>query len=202
MAIFPMLRTLCLTPYMGTQGLDRSGTRLLDPRLSSGRTERLCRTGSSSMLDRPHSSLHIASLHDVANVADSIHMHISAHTRGSTTHPHSVQSHIYSCPCFHRYSRQNGFKTSWPLSGIQIGAFPQGGHVICTPEGVKHILKDAFDKYEKTHMVQEPLSDFLGNGIFTSDGKIWQLHRKVAVQMYVYVFALSSIHCMIWCSSH
>ena len=74
--------------------------------------------------------------------------------------------------------------------------------MICTPEGVKHILKDAFDKYEKTHMVQEPLSDFLGNGIFTSDGKIWQLHRKVAVQMYVYVFALSSIHCMIWCSSH
>jgi cytochrome P450 len=55
--------------------------------------------------------------------------------------------------------------------------------VLCTPEAVKHVLKDKFERYEKTSVIQEPLSEFLGNGIFTSDGAIWRLHRKIAVQM-------------------
>lgn len=131
---------------------------------------------------------------------------------------------------FLKYSRQNGFKTSWPLSIISLGPFsagalhptphwenrvtratstpaphdrlpkapaarekkvpnmnppaPLGGFVLCTPEAVRHVLKDNFESYEKTEIIQEPLSEFLGNGIFTSDGDIWKLHRKVAVQMF------------------
>ena len=52
------------------------------------------------------------------------------------------------------------------------------------PENVKHVLKDSFRKYEKTHMLNSTLNELLGSGIFTSDGDTWKFHRKVAVGMF------------------
>ena len=60
-----------------------------------------------------------------------------------------------------------------------------GGLVLLTKEAsVKHILKDNFDNYEKGPRFREWFSDFLGSGIFASDGKIWKHHRKVASHMF------------------
>jgi len=83
-----------------------------------------------------------------------------------------------------KHSRINGFKSSWPLSILNFGPLRTGGFVLTTPDCVKHVLKDRFERYEKTKAIQETLSDFLGNGIFTSDGATWLLHRKVAVKMF------------------
>lgn len=69
-----------------------------------------------------------------------------------------------------------------------------GALIINSPENVKHVLKDAFGKYEKTNMVRQPLVDFLGNGIFTSDGSLWKLHRKVAVSMFSRVLLREGTH--------
>eukprot|EP00041_Stephanoeca_diplocostata_P010119 m.160631 g.160631 ORF g.160631 m.160631 type:complete len:529 (+) comp18030_c0_seq3:189-1775(+) len=83
-----------------------------------------------------------------------------------------------------KYAKKNDFKKTWALYGLRLGALGDGALIIQTPENVKHVLKDSFGKYEKTNMVRQPLVDFLGNGIFTSDGSVWKLHRKVAVSMF------------------
>ena len=49
---------------------------------------------------------------------------------------------------------------------------------------MRHVLKDEFDKYEKGEQVNKTLKDFLGDGIFASDGNTWKVHRKVSVQMF------------------
>ena len=49
---------------------------------------------------------------------------------------------------------------------------------------MKHVLKDNFNNYEKGQLVQHVLGEFLGDGIFTTDGPRWKTHRKVAVRMF------------------
>jgi cytochrome P450 len=75
---------------------------------------------------------------------------------------------------------------TWGLTAPAMGSFASWGGGICitSPENVKHVLKDSFSKYEKTHMLNSTLNEFLGNGIFTSDGDVWKFHRKVAVRMF------------------
>ncbi|KAH7446240.1 hypothetical protein KP509_01G046600 [Ceratopteris richardii] len=48
------------------------------------------------------------------------------------------------------------------------------------PVNVHYILKDNFQNYPKGERVHSVLHDFMGDGIFNSDGKIWRKHRKVA----------------------
>ncbi|MCL7035709.1 hypothetical protein MKW94_029256 [Papaver nudicaule] len=48
------------------------------------------------------------------------------------------------------------------------------------PENVKHILQTQFPNYPKGEMLTGILSDFLGNGIFNTDGNNWKLQRKLA----------------------
>ncbi|KAH7446256.1 hypothetical protein KP509_01G047800 [Ceratopteris richardii] len=48
------------------------------------------------------------------------------------------------------------------------------------PLNVQHILKDNFWNYPKGERVHSVLHDFMGNGIFNADGKIWKKHRKIA----------------------
>lgn len=84
-----------------------------------------------------------------------------------------------------RISQKYEFRT-WQFTMPRMGMFsPHGGAmVICTPEAVKHVLKDEFNRYEKSEPVNSVLKDFLGNGIFSSDGTTWERHRKVAVNMF------------------
>ena len=60
------------------------------------------------------------------------------------------------------------------------------GHVVmlCTPENVRHVLKDNFSNYVKGKMFKETQREFLGQGIFNVDGPAWKMHRKIASHMF------------------
>ncbi|KAL1314094.1 cytochrome P450 94B3-like [Arachis ipaensis] len=55
-------------------------------------------------------------------------------------------------------------------------------HCIITanPGNVEHILKTNFHNYPKGQRFIYLLEDFLGQGIFNSDGNLWKLQRKIA----------------------
>ncbi|KAI3916464.1 hypothetical protein MKW92_005921 [Papaver armeniacum] len=57
-----------------------------------------------------------------------------------------------------------------------------GARVVITanPENVKHILKDHFSNYPKGEILRNILSDFLGNGIFNTDGANWKFQRQIS----------------------
>ncbi|KAK7336831.1 hypothetical protein VNO77_17381 [Canavalia gladiata] len=48
------------------------------------------------------------------------------------------------------------------------------------PTTVQHILKNHFSNYEKGNVFVHTLSDFLGTGIFNTDGQNWKFQRQVA----------------------
>lgn len=48
--------------------------------------------------------------------------------------------------------------------------------VVNDPACVQHILRDNFANYEKAQYI---FMDLLGDGIFNSDGPVWNVHRKV-----------------------
>ncbi|RZC55840.1 hypothetical protein C5167_014697 [Papaver somniferum] len=57
-----------------------------------------------------------------------------------------------------------------------------GARVVITanPENVQHILKDHFSNYPKGEILRNILSDFLGNGIFNTDGANWKFQRQIS----------------------
>ncbi|KAL5725133.1 hypothetical protein ACHQM5_008313 [Ranunculus cassubicifolius] len=52
--------------------------------------------------------------------------------------------------------------------------------ITANPLNVEHMLKTNFLNYPKGERVRYLLKDFLGNGIFNSDGDLWKVQRKVA----------------------
>ncbi|KDP28614.1 hypothetical protein JCGZ_14385 [Jatropha curcas] len=52
--------------------------------------------------------------------------------------------------------------------------------VTCDPKNIEHILKTRFDNYPKGPTWQAVFHDFLGEGIFNSDGQTWLFQRKTA----------------------
>ena len=52
------------------------------------------------------------------------------------------------------------------------------------PESIKYIMKDNFSNYPKGTESYEIFKDFLGDGIFNSDGENWKFHRKTASHMF------------------
>ncbi|MCO5549969.1 hypothetical protein L7F22_003446 [Adiantum nelumboides] len=95
---------------------------------------------------------------------------------------------------------------TWPLVGAQIDTFLNfhclhdwvlsffshhhrtvklplvSGTIFFTvdPRNVEHILKSNFPNYPKGEDAHRAMYDFLGDGIFSSDGETWKKHRKVA----------------------
>ncbi|CAL0332813.1 unnamed protein product [Lupinus luteus] len=59
---------------------------------------------------------------------------------------------------------------------------PTTGYSVLTanPDNVEHILKTRFDNYPKGERFISLLMDFLGRGIFNSDGHLWKVQRKTA----------------------
>ncbi|BAB92258.1 putative cytochrome P450-dependent fatty acid hydroxylase [Oryza sativa Japonica Group] len=55
-----------------------------------------------------------------------------------------------------------------------------GGVITANPANVEHILKTNFDNYPKGKLTVSMLEDFLGHGIFNSDGEQWLWQRKAA----------------------
>ena len=70
------------------------------------------------------------------------------------------------------------------IPGPRLGSIPGGVIIVWSPENVKHILSTNFLNYEKGKNVNDALADFLGDGIFDSDGETWRYHRKVASRMF------------------
>jgi len=56
--------------------------------------------------------------------------------------------------------------------------------VVFTPENVEYVLKTNFDNYVKGAGFNELYGVFLGDGIFTSDGKAWRTQRKITSHMF------------------
>lgn len=64
------------------------------------------------------------------------------------------------------------FRLNRPLGSRQI--------ITGNPSTVQHILKTHFTNYQKGTTFTKTLSDFLGNGIFNTDGATWKFQRQVA----------------------
>ncbi|KAL3755095.1 hypothetical protein ACJRO7_002201 [Eucalyptus globulus] len=54
------------------------------------------------------------------------------------------------------------------------------GVITANPAVVEHALKTHFENYPKGDMFIALLRDFLGEGIFNSDGELWRVQRKTA----------------------
>ncbi|KAL8493676.1 hypothetical protein ACS0TY_024750 [Phlomoides rotata] len=54
------------------------------------------------------------------------------------------------------------------------------GVITANPEIVEHMLKSNFDNFPKGIRFRALLQDFLGTGIFNSDGETWKIQRKTA----------------------
>ncbi|WCJ21661.1 Cytochrome P450 94A2 [Euphorbia peplus] len=54
------------------------------------------------------------------------------------------------------------------------------GIVTANPENVQHILKSHFHLYQKGNYSHTTLFDFLGDGIFNSDGDTWKFQRQIS----------------------
>ncbi|KAM4079829.1 hypothetical protein ACB094_09G144700 [Castanea mollissima] len=59
---------------------------------------------------------------------------------------------------------------------------PGKGYTFMTanPSDLEHVLKTNFGNYPKGNHFTPVLKDFLGHGIFNSDGELWKLQRKTA----------------------
>ncbi|KAJ0980865.1 hypothetical protein J5N97_009120 [Dioscorea zingiberensis] len=58
--------------------------------------------------------------------------------------------------------------------------FQTNGFMTSNPSNIEHILKSNFSNYPKGHRAISTLKDFLGRGIFNSDGDHWNSQRKTA----------------------
>ncbi|KAK7290746.1 hypothetical protein RIF29_05390 [Crotalaria pallida] len=54
------------------------------------------------------------------------------------------------------------------------------GIITANPDNVEHMLKTNFENYPKGERFISLLQDFLGRGIFNSDGELWKVQRKTA----------------------
>jgi len=80
-----------------------------------------------------------------------------------------------------KYSRDGG---NWGGPLPSVGLLAKGMVILVMPESVKHVLNTNFANYVKGKPLQDALEEFLGDGIFASDGAIWKAHRKVASNMF------------------
>jgi len=71
-----------------------------------------------------------------------------------------------------------GVETGW----ISLGSKPR--LLTRDPQVVKHVMKDNFDNYEKGKFFSENAAEFLGKGIFVSDGARWRIQRKTASHLF------------------
>ncbi|XP_020585091.1 cytochrome P450 94B3-like, partial [Phalaenopsis equestris] len=54
------------------------------------------------------------------------------------------------------------------------------GVITANPANVEHMLKSHFEIFPKGNRFRNTLHDFLGRGIFNSDGSLWRIQRKTA----------------------
>ncbi|XP_020107587.1 cytochrome P450 86B1-like [Ananas comosus] len=67
---------------------------------------------------------------------------------------------------------------TFPYRGMWLGR--SNGIVTADPAIVEHILKTRFANFPKGRYYQERFADFLGEGIFNADGRLWREQRRAA----------------------
>ncbi|KAM1098490.1 hypothetical protein ACFX19_015992 [Malus domestica] len=71
--------------------------------------------------------------------------------------------------------------TSCPTStGIVNRPIQIRGVITANPANIEHMLKTNFENYPKGKRFISLIEDFLGDGIFNSDGELWKVQRKTA----------------------
>lgn len=58
------------------------------------------------------------------------------------------------------------------------------GTIVNTPALVEHVTKTKFECFAKGPLFQSAFKEFLGTGIFNSDGPVWKVQRKTASHMF------------------
>lgn len=64
------------------------------------------------------------------------------------------------------------------VARLRFGHLP--AHVISAPEGVRRVLLDNVDNYDKHSRGYRKMRQFLGNGLLTSEGEFWRRQRRIA----------------------
>ncbi|XP_051116841.1 cytochrome P450 94A2-like [Andrographis paniculata] len=112
------------------------------------------------------------------------------------THPSSSPKLPKSYPIFgsffaivknrHRFVQwSSDIATSIPTLTFYLNQnFGLTNIVTANPAVVKHVLKTNFGNYDKGEFFRTSLGDFLGDGIFNSDGEMWKLQRQIAVHEF------------------
>ncbi|PWA65330.1 cytochrome P450 [Artemisia annua] len=65
------------------------------------------------------------------------------------------------------------------------------------PLDIQHILYKNFNNYPKGDEFRK-IFDILGDGIFSSDGELWEIHRKVTVSLHKHPRFQSCLETLIW----
>ena len=60
------------------------------------------------------------------------------------------------------------------------------GTLAVDPENIKFILSAGFTSFEKGEKFHDMLESFWGEGIFTTDGDTWKMHRTNARPFFAY----------------
>jgi cytochrome P450 len=83
-----------------------------------------------------------------------------------------------------KYTIDFGGDKTWSACTMSLGTLGTGALVLTSPESIKHVLKSNFRNYEKGPEFRACFSEFLGGGIFNSDGEAWKSQRKTAAHMF------------------
>src|SRR4051812_26072630 len=63
---------------------------------------------------------------------------------------------------------------------VRIGGGPRLFHLLSLPEHVGHVLQHNHKAYSKKTIGYRSLSRVLGDGLVTSEGKVWRERRRLA----------------------
>ncbi|RWR79797.1 cytochrome P450 94A1-like protein [Cinnamomum micranthum f. kanehirae] len=117
------------------------------------------------------------------------------HTKNQSNHciPTGIRTYpvVGTLPDFlkNRHRFLEWFLIKHPANTIAVrGPGDVGGIVTANPMNVEHILKTNFENYPKGDWITDVLHDFLGGGIFSSDGEMWKasdpFERKKITTVY------------------
>jgi hypothetical protein len=74
---------------------------------------------------------------------------------------------------------------TWQLTLPRFPGIGSGQvYFINSPDVLQHVLQTNFRNYEKGPNFRSIFQDFLGKGIFSTDGATWKVHRKIGSHMF------------------
>jgi hypothetical protein len=102
----------------------------------------------------------------------------------------AMYKYMFTHPRFYDVLHEMGQRYSpdgrtWQMT---VPRFPGAGsgqvYLINSPDVLQHVLQTNFRNYEKGPNFRSIFQDFLGKGIFSTDGATWKVHRKIGSHMF------------------